>query len=199
MSEKMKLVPIEPTAEMIAEAISEYVGDIDAVETYKAMIAAAPSQEVEPVDCKWVDEHGETCWGPINGLQPKDATPLYLSPLTAEQAAADMKRRCIATLERYIEQRPTTERGLIIAKECLEYIKALPTSDTAMEEMRRDAERYRWLREQSTSAVGIRCSEWYQPNGQWEDIEMTALDEAIDAAIAAENSQTEPKGTGSEI
>ena len=56
-------------------------------------------------------------------------------------------------------------------------------TDALDESIERDAERYRWLRQQSTSATGIRCMEWYQPNGQWENIEMTALDAAIDEAM----------------
>jgi len=148
--------------------------------------AAAPEQEVEPVYvlkdklrilkmCGSLHVVLHTCIGQL--IKPaSEYAALYLSPPTAEQAAADMKRRCIEVLQ----TKGYLTEGLI------KYIEALPTSDTAMEEMRRDAERWQyWLKNHGWSG--------YFDDGASNYDDAKNVTKAIDAAIAAEKYQTEPK------
>ncbi len=51
------------------------------------------------------------------------------------------------------------------------------------EAMRKDAERYRWLRE-SSFASGIRVDSFEFPRATWDTITGGALDAAIDASLA---------------
>lgn len=145
--------------------------------------AAAPSQEVEPVGEVLHTKDGVDTYYKTT---PPHGAKLYLSPITAEQAAADMKRRCIEVCKSLItskgprdEWTRTQDQAFQIAVDELE---SLPTSDTAMEEIRKKAARYDYLRD-----VDCFILDQYDCR-QWDDV--------IDAAI--EKYQTEPKVTGSE-
>jgi hypothetical protein len=173
---------------------------------YKAGKAAAPSQEVEPVGEVTID--GSVNW--LDHNQCMVGTKLFTLSPTAEQAAADMKRRCIEVCKSLItskgprdELTRAQDQAFQIAADELE---SLPTSDTAMEEMRRDAERLDWLADNFHSGTHFMDSldkkmypnKWmwtfYAPEGVQCD-----LRKVIDSAIAAEKYQTEPKDTGSGI
>ena len=61
--------------------------------------------------------------------------------------------------------------------------------DREIEALRQDAERYRWLREQSNLVAGMRGEGIGMACGNWskDDQDKRALDAAIDAAMAGAN------------
>jgi hypothetical protein len=119
MSEKMKLVPVEPTRQVLHSMALRHRHDFGLLsqseqesiitsmsQLYEEALSAAPSQEVEPV--AWMDDGStggfgqqklrvitnETKLSMAHTLSSAYSIPLYLSPPTAEKADADMKRRC---------------------------------------------------------------------------------------------------------
>jgi hypothetical protein len=120
MSEKMKLVPVEPTRQVLHSMALRHRHDFGLLsqseqesiitsmsQLYEEALSAAPSQEVEPV--AWMDDGStggfgqqklrvitnETKLSMAHTLSSAYSIPLYLSPPTAEKADADMKRRCV--------------------------------------------------------------------------------------------------------
>ena len=68
-------------------------------------------------------------------------------------------------------------------------LDAINAAGRALNELYRDAERYRWLREQSNLVAGMRGEGIGMACGNWskDDQDKRALDAAIDAAMKGAN------------
>jgi hypothetical protein len=136
-----KLVPVDATPEMVEAALKVDMENEDVEgfihNTWHALVAAAPSQEVEPVAC--TNRYGCPC--------PKHYQPVAPS---AELAAADMKRRCVEVLREnkahYLDNSKSLsqipfeadearcrELAALFLDESIRAIEALPISDMGRE------------------------------------------------------------------
>jgi hypothetical protein len=153
--------------------------------------AAAPSQEVEPF--AYIPKSYLGWIGVANGVaqfsymkQGDYIVPIYTLPPSAEQAAADMKRRCVEIIQK---EMVGEKAGYgFDSKTVLAAIESLPISDMALEEMRKDAERLDWLDKQSGAIRRKAYGEYelyFDPATESSFNEPTARG-VIDNAIAAE-------------
>jgi hypothetical protein len=203
MSEKNDLQFLKEMRERLTKAPYdgtqyEFLGNM--IDDWIHELAAAPSQEVEPVyqvrnafdtPDSWGALHEVSVWLDVTKQMYDCETKLekrivYLYPPSAEQAAADMKRRCVEIIQK---EMVGEKAGYgFDSKTVLAAIESLPISDMALEEMRKDAERLDWLDKQSGAIRRKAYGEYelyFDPATESSFNEPTARG-VIDNAIAAE-------------
>jgi hypothetical protein len=188
-----KLVPVEPTEEMLvaAEMDGTYYGRVAAI-FYRAMIAKAPeapqpaAEPVAKVGSHWSDGKGFDLHS-FNGSPPPCGRPLYTHPAADEEILKqrdDAEDFIDAVLDEVLGVGRPEWSNAYGRPEALADVQdrmaALQAQDQPTPEDARDAARYRWIAENAVIYAADFKHEGKDPCSTKQP-----LDNAIDAAIRA--------------